>query len=557
MSLLRKASIVTTPTSYENGKILSVKPVQSFGSELVSQPNFQSQGSWFVFNNNQGTIGGGTATIIGDGSNAFAQWRHNFSVSTSKKYELIVTISETNNNIEIAAASGVTDFPNKDNAQTGTHTFRFTPTAPNFVLKIGINNNPNGNATLTFVSLKEVIDADFDFTRNSSATRTNSQGLIEDITSNLPRIDYTGGVGHWLFEPQSTNTATYSNDFTQGDIFVTSADPSVQEVVLTSQQSTSPDGTNNAWKLVDNNDGLTGQAALNYYATTVIANNYNTISYFVKKQGSNNFVYISINGFDAGANGNTWFNIQNGTLGNVSANHTANIQNYGNGWYRISITMQATTDVVGSFSLILANSNGSGVILRDGTNGVYFFGVQAESDASRQFMTSYIPTNGEVNGVTRLADAAFGAGSSDLINSTEGVLYAEIAALADDNIARNISLGSGDLTNTVEIFYGNSTNQISFKIRANNSNVTVQNRTVSDRTQFAKVAIKYKSGEIKGFINGVKEVDRTDSFTFSSSLSKLTFERANGSDEFEGKVKCVAVFKEALTDAELTCLTTI
>jgi len=40
-------------------------------------------------------------------------------------------------------------------------------------------------------------------------------------------------------------------------------------------------------------------------------------------------------------------------------------------------------------------------------------------------------------------------------------------------------------------------------------------------------------------------------------LSELAFDRGDGSDEFEGKVKCVAVFKEALTDAELTCLTTI
>ena len=38
------------------------------------------------------------------------------------------------------------------------------------------------------VSVKQVIDGDFDFTRNSSATRVNSQGLIEDmqiLSSNL------------------------------------------------------------------------------------------------------------------------------------------------------------------------------------------------------------------------------------------------------------------------------------------------------------------------------------------------------------------------------------
>ena len=35
--------------------------------------------------------------------------------------------------------------------------------------------------TLDNVSVKELIDGDFDFTRNSSATRVNSEGLIEDV----------------------------------------------------------------------------------------------------------------------------------------------------------------------------------------------------------------------------------------------------------------------------------------------------------------------------------------------------------------------------------------
>ena len=39
----------------------------------------------------------------------------------------------------------------------------------------------NVSATIDNVSVKEVLDADFDFTRNSSATRVNSQGLIEDM----------------------------------------------------------------------------------------------------------------------------------------------------------------------------------------------------------------------------------------------------------------------------------------------------------------------------------------------------------------------------------------
>ncbi len=69
------------------------------------------------------------------------------------------------------------------------------------------------------------------------------------------------------------------------------------------------------------------------------------------------------------------------------------------------------------------------------------------------------------------------------------------------------------------------------------------------------MALKYKSGDIEGFINGVKEVDRTDSFTFSGDLSELAFDRGGNQSHFEGKIKTVAVFKEALTDAQLISLT--
>ncbi len=78
------------------------------------------------------------------------------------------------------------------------------------------------------ISVKEVTEADFDFTRGSSATRVNEQGLIEDVTdTDLPRINYTNfdyengevvpysGEGSLLLEPQSTDKVPYSEDFSQ------------------------------------------------------------------------------------------------------------------------------------------------------------------------------------------------------------------------------------------------------------------------------------------------------------------------------------------------------
>ena len=78
---------------------------------------------------------------------------------------------------------------------------------------------------------------------------------------------------------------------------------------------------------------------------------------------------------------------------------------------------------------------------------VDFYGLQSEQQS---FATSYIPTSGST--VTRNEDVCNNAGSSDLINSTEGVLYTETACLVDGTSIRAISVGS-DNNNYASIQY--------------------------------------------------------------------------------------------------------
>ena len=380
---------------------------------------------------------------------------------------------------------------------------------------------------------------DFDFTRNSSATRTNSQGLIEDITSNLPRIDYTGGEGHWLFEPQTTNLLPYSQTITEF---------SQTNSTLFDNQTISPDGTQNAGgatKLgVNANDRI--RETISVSNSTV----YN-ISAFVKNStivvGGVSSINFRISGgtlfrkgYEWGASGLSFSSSQDsGTRTNEI------LEDYGNGWYRIGFSF--TTDgTSGGFEIDLDRQNGSD------TTTLFIWGAQLEQQS---YATSYIPTSGST--VTRLADAANGAGSSDLINSTEGVLYAEIASLADDLTLRVISLSDGTTNERVLLMYHSSTNKIRCFIYSGGSFYATLEKVVSNEKDFHKIAYKYKSGETKLFVDGLLIGTGTASFSITG-LDVLQF--ANGtptSSPFYGKAKCVAVFKEALTDAELTCLTTI
>lgn len=423
--------------------------------------------------------------------------------------------------------------------------------------------------SINAIKPKESPFGDLDFTRSTSgsvvgtANRENANGVLEEVVQNVPRINYLGGEGHWLVEPQATNTATYSNDFTQGTLFNGGGGAGVDDGILTSAQATSPDGTNNAWKFADNNDGNSGTVTLRYFSTSVNSGDYNVVSLFVKKQGNNDWFQLAAGNFDF-ASESANFNISNGTLGTVSSNFTsANIEDYGDGWYRISATFTSTTDVQGAIQFRLAEGDNDVTFTRDGTNGAFIYGIQAES-TNNQYSTkptSYIPTsNGQV---TRERDE-FGLNTTldtSLIDSTEGTFYVEMAALVDDQTNRTISLSEGNDNNTIRIRFENiASNRIRVDIKTSSGQNSQYKTTSYNILNFSKIGVRFKANDCACFVNGTEltaTAGGSNGSTYpENTLTKIKSTRGDSSFRFAGKLKCIAVFKEGLTDSELTCLTT-
>ena len=48
-------------------------------------------------------------------------------------------------------------------------------------------------------------NGDMTTTRATTATRVNSSGLVENVATGIPRVDYTNGIANILLEPQRTN----------------------------------------------------------------------------------------------------------------------------------------------------------------------------------------------------------------------------------------------------------------------------------------------------------------------------------------------------------------
>jgi hypothetical protein len=394
--------------------------------------------------------------------------------------------------------------------------------------------------------------ADLTFDRGTSATQTRVAGsnYIKDIGQDIPRLDFRG-VNHWLFEPQATNTATYSNDFSQGSIFV-SGSASAQNVVLTSAQGTSPDGTNNAWKMALS-DATSQIHHLRYTNTTVISDNVNVLSIFAKKGSGVDWLGIFADNLDA--TNRAWFDLENGVKGTLTNGLNSTIEDYGNGWYRCSLAFSSTTDLQSEHvRIVITDSDSSSSYAGSTSDHHLIYGLQAESTATSyyDYPTSYIPTTGST--ATRDTETALNGGDSTMFNDSEGVLYIESAMFTDSDNFRTISISDGTSDETIRIRFGTTANRIDILTRSGGATKIDINYTTTDITDFHKIAIKYKSGDSALWVDGVERAISTVTFSHSG-FNNVQLAQENDTANFYGKLKCLAVFKEALSDSELTCLT--
>ena len=373
----------------------------------------------------------------------------------------------------------------------------------------------------------------FDADRASTATRVNKAGLIETVPSGKPRIDFTDNTdGHLLLEPSRENKITYSEDFSDSSWTKTRA-------TIISNDTTSPDGSVNASKLSANTDNNTHEIFFSFLFT----NNDFAFSVFAKKEELDKLT-LFYTGVDKAAT----FDLTNGTTTSATFGtlpSKVEMENYGNGWYRCSITDNTN----GASQCRIRLGSGSGFV-GNNTDGVYIYGAQLEAGS---YATSYIPTSGSA--VTRTADSCENAGDVNLFNDTEGVLYAEIKGLDDDNTFRFITLSDGTSNNTVRIYFYDA---IYGRVLVGGAEQCIFSTTSYNVTDYNKIAILYSENNFKLYVNGnqVGTTDTSGSTFPQGTLDELSFHRGDSQFKFYGNCKNLQVFNEALTDSELIALTT-
>jgi len=385
---------------------------------------------------------------------------------------------------------------------------------------------------------------DFDFDRASTATRINAQGLIEEVASGENRLNYSlldgevVGCPHLLLEPQRTNLIEYSEDFSNGYWIKTNT-------AIQLNSSISPDGTLNASKLTPSTSNSIHKIAS---GNVPIANSL-TSYWFVK---SNGYSKVSLRE-DAAVGEYASFDLSQGIV--LDSSTSSKIEDYGNGWFRIELNDDLTNVTARNSLYVLPDSyiSGSPNLVNwsaDGTSSIFIWGAQSEEGS---FATSYIKSNSG-SATTRAAETCTGSGDAATFNDSEGVLMAEISALANDGTNRRITISDGSTSDRIVLGYTASSNQLIVLVSSNSVSGVANTVNIANSVQFNKIALKYKLNDFALWINGI-EVLTDNSLNSPIGLNDLSFEGADNLNDFYGNTKQIQYFDSALSDTELEQLT--
>ena len=165
-------------------------------------------------------------------------------------------------------------------------------------------------------------NGDLTWTRASTALRTNSSGLLESMGSGVPRLSYMyGSCPALLLEPQRRNLALQSQDFDNLSWIKGFAS-------VTENTTTSPDGTTNADKLVENS--LLSQHYVQQILTVTSGVAYTWSAYVKASERSRINMLMAQSTPPFTNHANITFDLSNGTISATSVG-TGSIVNVGNG----------------------------------------------------------------------------------------------------------------------------------------------------------------------------------------------------------------------------------
>ena len=362
-------------------------------------------------------------------------------------------------------------------------------------------------------------DGDFTFARNSTATRTNSAGLVETMAVDVPRLQYPS-CPSLLLEPARTNE--WSNSEPEDGTGFTLIETTIEAFDWSPQPF-------NSFSTHFGDNSITRE--IRRTTAAYVGTNDYTMSVFVKMVDGG--TPVAGNNFDSSAD----FSLRIGNTYPTNANTT--YTDLGNNIWLVTGTVSVPDG---------ANAGLNGVSKFTGQSAREFdiVGYQIEQGT---YPTTYIKTEGST--VNRGRD---GMDIQDMvangISAANNTYYLELT---------NAQFNAGLATYYCEAKDSGGTRCYLLR-RTGNTNITVQSLVggstitviLTGNPDHVKIAIKFDSGVVTAYANGIAG-DTTSAYT-GNPVDELEF---NQTFAIEGaRVKEIHFYPTALTDAQLIELTT-
>ena len=557
MSYFDDASLVMIPSGYKDQKVYSVKPIDGSGDLTFSRASnasrINSSGlvekvrTNYLFNSETfsswATEGGTLTGGFSDPDGGLTAYK--YVQTTGGLYSNIAATDSLPKitSVYLKSVDGTSYNVTLGNGSAGNLTVatvtptwqRFTNanTASSTRLALYIYAIGNAGGVMVWHPQGEYGDIPTDY------IATTSSAVSVGPVSGLPRLDYSGGATccSLLLEPQRTNAALWSEQFDNAAWTKTAS------TTITANANVSPSGYQDADTYTTTAIGSGSQI----YRVIPVSGTTQTLSIFVKYlSGSGTNLRLSIGSVES-LGVNLTFSNSGATLNGVkgSSVSTLNIENYGNNWFRVSISV-AYASAFAEYNLFRYAGSG--------TDAYAIWGAQLEADSS--YATSYIPTLSTA--VTRVAESASKTGISSLIGQTEGTLFVDFTINGLQDFGTPISVNDGTTSNYIWFtIFSNGNLRVELNNGTVQSAITYGGAVVGGRY---KMAFGYKTNDFALYVNGAQIGTDNSGTTFSgTTLSRVDTDITDAAtySTASESINQALLFTTRLTNAQLAELTTL
>ena len=507
----------------------ALRPV-SYGSELVTNGDFSTDSDWTK--EAAWTISNGVASFD-DSVNANLQ-QANIGMEVGKIYQFKFEITAgADANFSLFASGSNEQYIGYTDYAVGTHSVNFICTGGDGV-RLAASKFVGSSFSIDNISVKEVT---FD---ESDGTLT-----LFEHPNNIPRVEYDadGNRLGLLVEEARTNLIYQSEDFTDSNWF--SSEMLAFGSGSTSNAIAAPNGTITADLIVPSTTSSNLHWIRHAVAGQTVGNDY-TISVYVKAAG-----YTTCSLRMVGTNAP----ITNFDLSAETANQSsATITNVGNGWYRCTLTGEATASTVWHYIY----PNQQATFAGDGTSGIYIWGAQLEAGS---FPTSYIKTTGST--ATRSADVASIDTDDFGYNKAEGTVVCEFNINYEDGgsgFPRVWEIGNNSSSaDRINIYIAEGNGNLAGGVNTNGVGVGGTLKTNTGGSVQSNVALGWARNDFGMTDDGDSVIAYSDIDILPTANPRNVFKiggAANsGTDNISGHIKSIKYYPRKLTNAQLQDLT--